>query len=103
MICRTRARCGPVEFAVRHGNRQIVDRSDAPAHEPTLVELPVLVAVRAEPVVRVVVPFVGETHGDAITAEGPQLLDEPVVQLLRPFAREERSYCRPALQKLGAI
>ena len=38
----------------------------------------------------VVVPLVGEAHRDAVAAERPQLLDQPVVELLRPLAGQER-------------
>src|SRR5262245_19561518 len=56
----------PVILALACGNGQIVDARDAPLHEPAIVELPVLVAVRAIPVARIVVPLIGETHGNAI-------------------------------------
>src|SRR6185295_4148028 len=72
-------------------------------HEPALVEFPVLVAIGAEPVVRIVVPLVREAHGDAVAAEGPELLDEAVVELFRPFAREERRDLGPPAQELRAI
>src|SRR5882724_1325533 len=80
----------PVELALARGDRQVVDRGDAMTHQAALVEFPVLVAVRPEPVARIVPPFVGKTHGDPIAAAGPQLLDEAVVQLPGPFAGEER-------------
>ena len=57
---------------------------------PCVVELPVLVAVGAEPVAAVVVPLVGEAHRDAVVGEGPELLDQPVVELARPLALQER-------------
>ena len=38
---------------------------------------------------RVVVPFVGETHGNAISIVSPQLFNQPVVQLSRPLAFQE--------------
>src|SRR5258708_25957265 len=87
----------PVELALAGGDRQVVDRGDAMTHQAALVEFPVLVAVRPEPVARIVPPFVGEAHGDPIAAAGPQLLDEAVVQLPDPFARQERVYRLTAL------
>ena len=57
--------------------------------KPCCVEFPVLVAVGAEPLAGVVVPFIGKAHGDAIVGEGPQFLDQPVVQFPCPFARQE--------------
>jgi len=56
-----------------------------------------------EPVPAVVVPFVGETHGDAVVAERPYLLDQPVIKLLIPLAPKERLDGLAALQELCAI
>ena len=68
-----------------------------------LIELPVLVAVATEPVPADVVPLVGETHGDAVVAERPYLLDQPVVELLIPLAPKERLDGLAALEELRAI
>src|SRR5215467_10093215 len=68
-----------------------------------LIELPVLVAVAAEPVPAVVVPLVGETHGDAVVAERPYLLDQPVVELLIPLTLKELLDGLAALKELRAI
>src|SRR5271155_4367491 len=94
---------GPEIFSVRFGNRQVVDAGDAPAHQAVLVELPEFIAVRAEPLAAVVMPFVGEAHRHAILSKPPQLLDEPVVQLLVPFAGEERADGLAAIDELDAI
>src|SRR5512147_422574 len=48
----------PVKFPLRRRNRQVVDAGDAPLHQPLLVEFPVFVAVGAEPVSGIIVPFV---------------------------------------------
>src|SRR5262245_65886240 len=76
-------------FALR--DRRIVDARDAHAHEALLVELPVLVAVAAEPVIAVVVPLVGEAHCDAVVAKGPELLDQPVRSEERRVGKECRA------------
>src|SRR5262249_51875349 len=80
---------GPEVLPVGVANRQIVDAGQAARHEAAVVEFPVLVAVGPEPLPAVVVPLVGEPHGDPVLAEGPELLDQPIVQLLRPLARQE--------------
>jgi len=54
-----------MEFALAPGHRQIVEAGDAPAQQPVLVELPVLVALAAEPVAGIVAPLIGEARGDA--------------------------------------
>src|SRR5262249_49913908 len=66
-------------------------------------ELPILVAVATEPMPAVVAPLVGETHGDAVVAERPYLLDQPVVELLIPLALKERLDGLAALEELRAI
>ena len=58
-------------------------------HQPLGVELPVLVPVRAVPLSRVIVPFVGEAHAKPVGTEEPQLLDQPVVKLAVPLAAQE--------------
>ncbi|CAG7645456.1 hypothetical protein SBRY_40161 [Actinacidiphila bryophytorum] len=80
---------GPVELALRLLDGEFVDGGVAVVHQAVGVELPVLVAVSTEPVARIVAVFVGEAHRDAVAVEGPQLLDEPVLQLLVPLAGEE--------------
>src|SRR5258705_6715513 len=81
----------PTVFAVFILDRQVVDAGDAPLHEALRIEFPVLVAIGAEPVTEVVMPFVGKTDGNAVALKCPQLLDEPVIQLLAPLAGEERN------------
>src|SRR5215467_3145439 len=93
----------PAEFPLRLRDRQIVDARETAPHQPLFVELPVLVAVAAEPGTRVVVPLVGEAHRDAVTGARPQLLDEPVVELARPLALEERAHLLAAHRELGAV
>src|SRR5215467_2161293 len=79
----------PVILTIRGCNREIVDARDPASHEPLIIELPVLVAIRSEPVTRVVVPLVGKTNSDAVALTSPELLDQPVVELLRPLAGQK--------------
>ena len=83
----------PMIFAPAHRDRQIVDAGVAGAHEALLVELPILVAIAAEPMAAVVVPFIGKAHGYAIFAEGPDFLDQPVVEFAIPLALARISNC----------
>src|SRR6267142_351081 len=82
---------------------QVVDAGKSQAHQAVRVELPVLVPVAAEPEATVVVPLVREAHGDAVCAERPELLDQAVLQLAAPLAREECCDRLAALQELRAI
>src|SRR5882672_6290336 len=103
MIVRARAWGGPMVFPLRGRDRQIVYRGVAAAHQPAFVELPVLVAVGAEPVAGIVTPLIGEAHRDPVAGEGPELLDQPVIELARPFAREESDDRGPPLEEFGAV
>src|SRR5262249_56501046 len=82
---------------------EVVDAGETHAHEPPVVELPVLVTVGPEVLAAVVVPLVREAHGDPASGECPELLDEPVVQLPGPFARQEGDDRRPPAEELGAV
>src|SRR6187551_2983175 len=93
---------GPVVLALAFGDDEVVDAGEAHRHQTVLVELPVFVAVAAKPVTAVVVPLVGEAHGDAILTKRPDLLDQAIVELPLPLAQEEGLDRRTSLQKLGA-
>src|SRR3954454_23694540 len=93
----------PAVLALALPDRQVVDAGEAQPHQAVLVELPVLVAVAAEPVAAVVMPLVGEAHCDAVVVKRPDLLDQPVVELLGPFAGQERLDLIAALDEFGAV
>src|SRR5262245_51950906 len=93
----------PVIFTLAILDRQVVDAGNAPPHQAVLAELPVLVAIAAKPVAGIVVPFIGKAHGDPVVTERPDFLDQPVIELAIPFAREKRLDLRPAVKELGAI
>src|SRR6478609_413341 len=94
---------GPVEFPLRFADRQVVDAGEAPLHVACGIELPVLVAVAAEPLAGVVVPFVGKAHRNPVSSEGPQFLDQPVIQFAGPLAYQEGMDLAAPARKLGAI
>src|SRR6195256_3487867 len=103
MILGSWAGRAPAVLAIGCGDGKVVNGGEAPAHQPTGIELPVLVAVGAEPVSRVVVPLVGEAHGDAVLAACPDFLDEPVIELAAPLAAQELLDGRAPVQKLGTV
>jgi hypothetical protein len=72
-------------------------------HEAIVIKLPVLIAVGAVPATRVVVPFISGAYRDALPVERPQFLDEPVVQLLGPLAREKSNDFVSSVDKLRAV
>src|SRR5215475_10644082 len=102
MIVRTPSE-RPVIFAIRLRNWEVVDRCESCGHQPVVIELPVLVAIRAVPVTRIIMPLVGESDCDTVPGERPQFLDEPVVELLRPFARQETNDFDSSIDELRAI
>src|SRR5262245_43825340 len=93
----------PAVFPIGLANRKVVEARDAPAHEAVLCEFPVLVAVGAEPAARVVVPLVGEAHGDARPIPRPDFLDQPVVELPCPLAPQELHDRLAAGEELAAV
>ena len=102
MIIRT-APERPVIFALRLLDWQIVDGSKPQAHQPVLIEPPILISIRAKLIPRVIVPFIGKTHGDTVSLERPKLLDQPILQLFRPFASEKRDNFLPSVHKFRAV
>src|ERR1700730_12075276 len=95
MIIRASAQC-PVVLALRLLDSQIVDGSKPRAHQPVLIELPILIAIRAKPTPGVIVPFIGLTHGDTVSLGRPKLFDQPIVRLFRPFASQKRDDFLPS-------
>ena len=93
----------PTVAAVRFRYRQVVDAGNAQPHQAMLVEFPVLVAVAAAPVAAVIMPLVSEAHADAVFAICPQLLDQPVIELPRPLARQKGFNGAAALEKFRAV
>ena len=83
--------------------RQIVDTGDSPPHFASLIEFPILVAVAAKPIAAVVVPLVSKTHGNAIVAESPKLLDQTIIEFAAPLARQERYDGVPASGRRLAV
>src|ERR1700720_2928467 len=102
MIIRTAPWC-PIILALRLLDWQIVDGSKPQAHQPVLIELPILIAVRAKPIAGVIVPFIGKARGDAVSLERPKLFNQPIVQLFRPFAFEKRDDLFPSVHKFRAV
>ncbi len=76
----------PMELAVFHLDRQVINRGVSCPHQTVVIELPIFVSVGSKPVAGFVMPFLGKADCDAILSEGPELLDETVLQLMRPLA-----------------
>src|SRR6266436_8314778 len=75
VVRRSRTRSGPEELTVTLGYGDVVDAGFAPTHQAVVVEFPEFVAVTAEPLAGVVVPFVLEAHRDAPLVKSPKFLD----------------------------
>ena len=76
----------PVILAFAFLDWQVIDARDAQMHQALLIKFPVLVAIAAESIAAVVVPFVGEADRDPVVAERPDFLDQTVVELTIPLA-----------------
>ena len=79
----------PVISALAFLDRKIIDTGDPQAHQAAFVEFPILVAITAEPVPAVIVPFIGEANRDAVFPESPDFLDQPVIEFTLPFPGQE--------------
>jgi hypothetical protein len=90
----------PMIFAIRFLDWKIIDARKSQPHQTIIIEPPILVAVGAIPISRVVVPFVGEAHGDSIVRESPKLFDQTVVQFFCPLAREKGDDVLSSVNKL---
>src|ERR1700676_2183188 len=93
----------PVIFSFALLDRKIIDARDAQAHQAMLVEFPVLIAIAAEPIPAVIVPLIGKADGDAIRLEGPDFLDQPVIELAIPLSRQKGFDRLASLQEFGAV
>src|ERR1700730_17194834 len=93
----------PVIFAFAVFDRKIIDARDAQAHQAMLVEFPVLVAIAAEPVPAVIMPFIGKADRDVVRIEGPDLLDQPVLELAIPLFRQKCLDRLASLEEFGAV
>src|ERR1700722_13387470 len=100
---RSRAGRGPAKAAIFFRDGDIVDAGFAPAHQAVFVEFPLLVAVGAMPLPGVVVPLVLKPHRDAVAVERPEILDQAILMLPRPFAGEKRHDRGAAFEEFGAI
>src|SRR4029077_11607577 len=93
----------PMIFSFRLVDWEIVDGRVAKSHQTIVAKLPILIAAGAEPIPGIVVPFVSEAHGNTISGVCPELFDEPVVQLFRPFAFQKLNDLLPSTEKLSPI
>ena len=93
----------PVIFPICRQNRKVVNGCKPRRHEPLTVEFPVLIAVGAIPVIRLVVPLVSEAYGDPVSGKCPHFLDKPVIQLPGPLAREEINDFVSSVHEFGSI
>ena len=72
-------------------------------HVSQFVKLPIFIAVGAIPLPGIVMPFILETHGDAIVAKGPKLLLQPIIQFLVPLAAQEFDDLGSTIEEFGTI
>lgn len=79
----------PAKPALGFSDRTFVDAGMAGSHQAVLGEFPVLVAIGAEPLTAVIAILIGVAHCDPVSCEGPELLDQAVLQFLIPLAGQE--------------
>ena len=57
----------PMKLPIAFLDGEVVNAGDASLHQAMLIELPILVAVTAEPIAAIVVPFVGKAHRERLS------------------------------------
>src|SRR2546429_3592867 len=93
----------PMKLALRLLDWQIIDACEPQTHQAMFVELPIFIPVRAEPITRVIMRFIGESHRNAVSVVSPDFFNESVVQLFRPLALEESNDFLPSVYEFRAI
>src|SRR5215831_13795884 len=93
----------PMVLAFGFLDWEIVDAGDASAHQSLLIKFPILVAIAAEPIAAVVMPFVRKPYCDTVLTKGPDLLNQAVIQLPAPLARQKCLNGGTALKELRSI
>ena len=92
----------PMKLPLRLLDRQIINARISMMHNPALIELPILIPIRPEPVPRVIMALISKPHRNPRPIESPKLLDQPIVQLPPPLPRKKRHNLRPSIHKLRA-
>src|SRR6266550_3036236 len=93
----------PMILAVRFLDRQVINGGKPKSHQAIAIKFPVLVAIGTEPISRVVMPFIGEPHGDAVCVISPRLFDQPVVEFFGPLAFQKLNDFGSSSRELGAV
>src|SRR5437867_3208453 len=93
----------PVILAVRFLDRQVVNGGKPKSHQAVVIKIPVLVAIGTEPIPGVIMPFVGEPHGDTVCVVSPKLFDQPVVKFFSPLAFQKLNDLGPSSWELGTV
>src|SRR5256885_15916326 len=93
----------PMILAFRFLDWQVINGGKAKSHQAIAIKLPVLVAIGAEPIPRIIMPFIGEPHGDAVCVVSPKLFDQPVVEFFGPLAFQKLDDLGSSSRELGAV
>merc|ERR1740129_1736494 len=84
-------------------NRSLIDTGNTLAHVALVVKLPILIAIRPEPLTTDVVVLVFEAYCDTILVESPQVLAQHIVKLFCPLSPQEIFDLLPPLDELRPV
>jgi hypothetical protein len=93
----------PVKLSIFPANWQVIDARMTHRHQAVFIKLPVLIAERAKPVSRIIMPFISEANGDPIALKRPKFLDQSVIELPHPLALEKTHDLLSADDELGPV
>src|SRR6266542_1412667 len=94
---------GPMILALRFLDWQVINGGKPKSHQAIAIKLPVLIAIGAEPISGIIMPFVGEPHGDAVCFVSPKFFDQPVVEFFGPLAFQKLKDPCSSSRELGAV
>ena len=77
---------GPMILTLVLFDGKIINARNSEAGKSVLIVLPIFISVGTKPIAAVVMTLIGEANSNPIFAKGPELLNEAIVQLARPFA-----------------
>lgn len=107
-LCQTREvfRSRPIspdEQPVAFLNGHIVDTGFTALHQPSFRELPIFVAVGTKEMTGVIVPFILETHSNAVVGIRPHFFDQPIIEFLGPFTLQKLENLVAALDEFAGF
>ena len=93
----------PMVLALGLLDREVIDTGKPHSREALFIELPIFITVGAKPISRIIVAFIGESHGNPVFVKTPEFLDKPVIKFPVPFTRKKCDDRLGASEEFGTV